>query len=727
MASKQTRKVESLQSGFHFIVVFIVLVGIGTLAQVPGSNRRLDVARRLTPNTNLFLPSVTYSSGGFEPSSIAVADLNGDGKFDAVVVNACAYNSSGNCGNGHGSVGVLLGLGDGTFQAAVEYDAGGVLPNSVAVADVNGDGRSDLLVSNFYNVAVLLGSGDGTFQSAVVYDSGGEFPVFVAVGDVNGDSKPDLVVAHLFAESNGDGSVAVLLGNGDGTFQAPVIYDAGGSYTMAVAIADVNGDGKPDLLVAGGTSGIVSVLSGNGDGSFQPAISFPSGGAYPDSLVIADVNHDGKLDVLVVNYWSSTLGVLLGNGNGTFRAAVTYRSGGASALKKMGLAVADVNGDGNLDLLVANECSTNCLDEAVVGVLLGNGDGTFRTAVTFQSGGYLADWVAVGDINDDGFPDVLVANKCSTNFNCEGTGESMGSVGVLLNNSGTRKVSTITTMTSSLNPSFVGQAITFTANVTSSSGFPPNGETITFYNGSTVLGTAPLGSGLAALTTSALPAGIFTITASYSGDSNFAASTSPRLRQVVNSTTKSATSTTLASSLNPSIYGQKITFTAAVATTGPLPPTGTVVFTWSIYTIGSATLNSSGVATLTKSNLNANPFPLTAVYKGDANNLGSTSPVLNQTVLQTTSAATISSSLNPSSVGQPVTFTAKISSPTVMPTGPVTFKAGTTVLGTVQLSGGKASYTTTSLPAGSTPIKVNFEGNSNIKGSSASITQVVQP
>jgi uncharacterized repeat protein (TIGR03803 family) len=191
--------------------------------------------------------------------------------------------------------------------------------------------------------------------------------------------------------------------------------------------------------------------------------------------------------------------------------------------------------------------------------------------------------------------------------------------------------------------------------------------------------------------------------------------------------TKSATSTTLASSLNPSIYGQKVIFTAVVTTTGPLPPTGQIVFAWSGYTIGSATLNSSGIATLTKSNLNADPYPLIAVYKGDTNNLSSMSPVLNQTVLQTTSAATISSSLNPSAQGQAVTFTAKVTSPTVLPTGPVTFHAGTTVLGTVQLSGGKASYTTTSLPAGSTVIKVTYDGDSNIKGSSAAVTQVVEP
>jgi len=184
--------------------------------------------------------------------------------------------------------------------------------------------------------------------------------------------------------------------------------------------------------------------------------------------------------------------------------------------------------------------------------------------------------------------------------------------------------------------------------------------------------------------------------------------------------------TTLASSLNPSTYGQKVTFTATVAPAGDITPTGKVSFTWSRFSIGSATLNSNGVATLTRSNLNADPYPLTAVYGGDANNPPSTSAVLNQVVLQTSSSATLTSSPNPSTQGQAVTFTATISSPTVTPTGPVTFSAGTTVLGTAQLSGGKAKLTISSLAVGSIKVTVTYDGNSNIAKSSASVTQTVR-
>jgi YVTN family beta-propeller protein len=184
--------------------------------------------------------------------------------------------------------------------------------------------------------------------------------------------------------------------------------------------------------------------------------------------------------------------------------------------------------------------------------------------------------------------------------------------------------------------------------------------------------------------------------------------------------------TTLTSSLNPSIYGQKVTFTATVAPAGIITPTGKVNFTWSRFTIGSATLNSSGVAMLTKSNLNADSYPLTAVYRGDANNPPSTSAVLNQVVLETTSTATLTSSPDPSALGQAVTFIATITSPTVTPTGPVTFSVGKTVLGTAQLSAGKAKFTTSTLAVGSTRVTATYYGDSNIAKSSASVTQTVR-
>ena len=173
-----------------------------------------------------------------------------------------------------------------------------------------------------------------------------------------------------------------------------------------------------------------------------------------------------------------------------------------------------------------------------------------------------------------------------------------------------------------------------------------------------------------------------------------------------------------------------------VTTSGSVPPTGTVAFHWSnsgrIFTIGRATLDATGVATLTRSNLNTDPFgapyPLVAVYLGDARNLSSPSAVLPQHVLQAKTAARVSSSANPSGAGQAVTFTATITSPTVTPTGPVTFTAGKQVLGTAQIVpwSHKATLTISTLPVGSTMVTVTYLGNSNVARSSAVLTQTVR-
>ena len=410
----------------------------GTRASKAGARQHAT-----SPTSGLsFANAVDYSSGGEDAVLTVVADVNGDGKPDLVVANSCPPNSSCYSPADEGSVGVLLGNGDGTFRSVVVYDSGGALATWVAVADVNGDGKPDLVVTNLCantsscangTVSVLLGNGDGTFQAAVAYNSG-IAAESVAVADMNGDGKPDLVMSNCTnCSTYGDGSVAILLGNGDGTFQAAHSIDSGGENPDSIAVADLNGDGKPDVIVgqcsAPPVDCEVGVLLGNGDGTLQPAVNYSSGADQPMSVAVADVNGDGKLDVLISNQgtgdhnlFNGAEGVLLGNGDGIFQPAVIYDAGG---IRTAGLAVADVNGDGKLDVVVTDQ-SGSCLTGSTVAVLLGNGDGTFQTAVGFCFAGSLPSSVAAADVNGDGRSDLIATNRC-------GASCGISVVGVLIN------------------------------------------------------------------------------------------------------------------------------------------------------------------------------------------------------------------------------------------------------------------------------------------------------
>jgi hypothetical protein len=285
------------------------------------------------------------------------------------------------------------------------------------------------------------------------------------------------------------------------------------------------------------------------------------------------------------------------------------------------------------------------------------------------------------------------------------------------------KASTTTTMTSSQSPSNFGDAITFTATVSSTAGTPANGDTVHFIDGSTIIGSGALSSGVASFTTTALTAGIHKIKATFVTDNSYASSSSAVLSQVVNGL---PTTSTVSSNLNPSMYGQTITFTARVldnANSGT--PTGTVSFKAGTTVLAKVAL-SSGTASFSSSTLNAGTRSITVTYNGDTKYAPSTSTVLSQLINKASTATAITSSLNPSTSGQSVTFTISVSPQfSGIPAGTVKLTLGSTVLATLTLVNGAASYTTTTLPSGSDVVKASYNGSGNFNLSSQSITQTV--
>src|SRR5580700_5721723 len=376
-AASQGQAIALLSSGNYLVV------GLNFVGDIGGVD-----AQVFDPQMNL-LSVANYRVGG---GGLALADLNGDGNPDLVSVGNGGMTTP-------GQLSILLGNGGSSFQAPIVYSISVPLVevSSFAIGDLNGDHKPDIAVAvtpfgSNGSILTFLGNGDGTFQPGPTLVLTGEAGS-VALADLNGDQKLDLVASS--------GNVAVALGNGDGSFAAPSYIEAAGG---SVAIGDMNGDGKPDIVTVG------TILFGDGKGSFPARQDYlvPSNlSASP--VILTDLDGDGRTDIviaggtpaLITGRYGSTINVLFGQPGGTWFAPAISLAPGLQVpnIFNSDLRAADFNGDGIPDIAYAGDYG--------VGVMLGKGDGTFSSSfatLTFESGGW---YLATGDFNHDGNQDIV--------------------------------------------------------------------------------------------------------------------------------------------------------------------------------------------------------------------------------------------------------------------------------------------------------------------------------
>ncbi|MGA3045961.1 MAG: Ig-like domain repeat protein, partial [Terracidiphilus sp.] len=397
------------------------------------------------------------------PTALTVADFNNDGHADIALANT------------DGTVSILLGRGEGVFHALTDISVASGSLSSIASGDFNQDGKIDLVVTQpgQKSISVLLGDGNGGFASPASYAVGNE-PVFAVIADVNGDGIPDLVVIN-----NQSNTFSVLNGTGDGTFKSPLDFVAGNAPLAAVA-DDFYGSGHVDLAIINQASQTVSVPSGYGDGTFKAARSYFAGqqpvsiasgildggktpgvvvanycgadpscsstgnvavflpgsngvsgsyrlsstytlGSGPAAVALADVNGDKNLDIVAVNRLDKTVSVLLGAGDGTFRQLATF----PLAASPIAFAIGDLNNDGKPDLAVLEDCGAEtCSQTGSVELMAGTGTGAFQSLMTYAAD-YSPSSIAIGDVNGDKIPDIVVANRCGVDATCQSPGTAI--------------------------------------------------------------------------------------------------------------------------------------------------------------------------------------------------------------------------------------------------------------------------------------------------------------
>jgi hypothetical protein len=598
-------------------------------------------------------------------ASFVVGDFNGDTKPDIVTSNAAQYQVP-------ASVSFVAGKGDGTFAPATEVNIGETA-TALAAGDF-GTGKLDLVMAGTNTVTLLSGNGNGTFAVApTVATTNG--PSLIAAADFNGDGKPDLVTAGdgnvVVLINNGNGifhqgasipvngvatalavgdfagngkqdfavalgnTIDVFMGNGNGTFQAPKVINLGDVAITSLVAGNFNKGGLPDLAaivtsLAGSQSSVVQVLQNNGHGTFTNGQSI-SVGTYAEGLATADFNGDGKLDLVTTSFLpdgTRNVEVLLGNGNGTFQKPVVTAPG----LSARSIAAGDFNGDGKADLVLVDFFTV----DNTVSVLQGNGDGTFGKPLTFKFQTQLGDATpVVGDFFGDGKLSIALAT-------------GLGQITVLRGNG---------------DGSFQAP-VNF---LTDFNGTFPSAMVAADFNGDGKLDLAA--------------------TTFVAGDVSILLNNSP---EPVAATI--ATSVSLTSDAPTAVFSQPVTLTATVkAATGTA--TGSIIFFDDATILGEVAIDPNGQARLLVQ-LAPGVHALHAVFAAVSSFTNSSSAVLTETVNKDATTNTLTVDTNTFGISGFVQLTATIApvAPgTGSPTGTVTFMEGSTVIGTAQVSGGQAT------------------------------------
>ena len=753
----------------------------------------------ITPTSN-YAPFVGYNPGG--TLGVIVADFNQDGIPDLLVWGEGSYVYGGN-----NFIGILLGKGDGTYQNVTGYNfnSNAYNPSAIAVGDLNGDGYPDVVVADDQTnqLYVLLNSGNGDGRLGWQFTYG--FPNFsyngsaplpvgpvtgIAIGDVNGDGKADVAItlaqfgdpALASCNYTNQGTFGVMLGNGNGSLQttssAPYVtaqYPSGFcaqpfDTLEPIELVDTRANGELDVVVTDDNAAGACVSLNNGDGTFARPTCY--GAPAGNSVAVGDLNGDGYPDLVVSSWNAGAEGVLLGKGDGTFQNAPSNIPDPSNSTGVSSVALGDLNGDGKLDVVLGSNGASPGEAPGTFSVSYGNGDGTFGTAINVNAtvtGDYVGG-VAVADLNGDGVPDILASDNAATVNVMLGSlqtvatatvtgisplGPSGGQDGVYASYVGdsfyagsasagtyltTKTVQPTLALASNVSTVTVGGKVTLTATISPgyAQGHSPS-NAVTFYMNGNSIGTATPSNGVATLKPTLTVVQMDSFTATYAGDRNFlGVGTTSAVSVTVQKASPTLTlqvcnyTSTWVCPATTSTYGGEITVTATLS---PYSVTGvgssdgeTVTFYNNGTSIGAATLTDGG-ATLNLDQTAAGSYSFTASYGGDANfNSSSTSSPSTMTVAKVASGMSLTTyPVTSSPYGQQVELTAEfLTYPYNVSGETVTFSNGANVVGTAQLSSSTPTATLrlNNLPVGNYNFNVSYPGDSNFLSSSATAPAV---